>query len=84
FRDPSMRLEQVSLVKQGGSYVWQVRLMERVCGCQGAATLSVAEVAVDPESGVVLGRQLREGVAESILAKEQCGKGCHEKGRSAP
>ncbi len=52
-------------------------MTERECGCRGLEGMNVLEAKVDPSSGEIINLSTRVAVAEEVLARETCMKGCH-------
>ncbi|MFQ5887901.1 MAG: hypothetical protein ACE5HY_04310 [Candidatus Hydrothermarchaeales archaeon] len=81
FENESNRITRVALVwnKTTDKYVWKIELMERTCGCliEGEEGLNVIKAEIDPETGEIIDIEIRTGVKEETLAREQCMEGCH-------
>lgn len=62
------------------TYVWDIELMERTCGCKVGAIegLNVLSAQIDPITGDILNITTRTGVKEEALSKERCMEGCHK------
>lgn len=77
----SGRITRAALVwnQSANSYVWEIELMERVCGCVVNTTerLTILKAQLDPHTGKILNLSTRRGVLEETYAKETCMKGCH-------
>ncbi len=84
----SGRITRVNLKwdQDTGTYVWDIELMERACGCKVGSMegLNVLRAQIDPVTGAVLNITTRTGVKEETLSKERCMEGCHKGGMPKP
>ncbi len=77
----SERITRAALVwnQSTNSYLWEVELMERACGCKVNVTegLTILKAQVNPRTGEILNLSMRKGVEEETYARETCMRGCH-------
>jgi hypothetical protein len=80
FKNPALRINNTVLVNAHSSYLWQVEIIERQCGCGGVRQLDVVKAYVDPVSGSITKIELIKGVSEKDYGKKSCQQECHKHG----
>lgn len=86
FWNESATLEKIYLDydKKKNRFIYVLELTQRACGCAFNSTeealnsLDYLRAEVDPITGKVYKIEMRKGVSQENLARENCERGCHD------